>query len=132
MWDSCQSIRINMNVYVPFPVEVIIIQSQCDINWYMHLNCNATNAVHLEVVTDLTSEPGIIWLVRLSSRLGLPANPYSDCESCHHTKALSSTFHSFLMVRKITYSIKLHLKAAVYISMFRSRNTSLWTRWRAQ
>lgn len=41
--------------------------------------CLATKAVHLEVVTDLTTDGFIAALVRFTSRRGLPAHIHSDC-----------------------------------------------------
>lgn len=41
--------------------------------------CMATKAVHLETVSDLSSESFIATLTRFASRRGLPAHLYTDC-----------------------------------------------------
>lgn len=41
--------------------------------------CMATKAVHLEVVTDLTTDAFLAALTRFTSRRGLPAHLYCDC-----------------------------------------------------
>lgn len=41
--------------------------------------CMAVKAVHLEIVTDLSTEAFLAALDRFTSRRGVPANIYSDC-----------------------------------------------------
>ena len=52
---------------------------RCFKGYFCLFVCLATKAVHLEAVTDLTSEAFINCLKRFVSRRGMPSDIYSDC-----------------------------------------------------
>jgi len=66
----------------PFTVKTVNLRSIKHLKMYLCIFvCMATKAVHLEVVTDLTTEGFLAALTRFVSRRGLCSDLYSDCGS---------------------------------------------------
>ncbi|XP_054272529.1 uncharacterized protein LOC128992813 [Macrosteles quadrilineatus] len=64
----------------PFSVKPCKLRKSCPIKVYVCIFiCFSVKAVHLEVVTDLSSEAYLAALTRFVSRRGLCSNIYSDC-----------------------------------------------------
>lgn len=64
----------------PFTVKIHKLKRVQPIKVYLCLFiCFSTKAIHIEIVTDLTSDAFIGALTRFVSRRGLPSHIYSDC-----------------------------------------------------
>lgn len=73
-------ISTGMDYGGPFIVKVHNLRSIRHVKVYLCIFvCMATKAVHIEVVTDMTTDAFLAALTRFVSRRGLSTNLYSDC-----------------------------------------------------